>query len=318
MSDILRRLFTETWPAKAAKSAFEALMTPGQVASGQLATQPSVPGMWSDEDESRSQLTQQGIGNRATDLAGLVMGGSYAAAPAMKNASGMGIRAYHGSPHDFDRFDLSKIGTGEGAQSYGHGLYFAENEAVAKAYRDQLAGSSKGRMYEVDIKANPENLLDWDKPLAGQAIATRVANAVRPELRGRFSEEVADGLKGYESLSYLPKIVYSVRNERGQFMPVEAKSFAEATAMAGGDSSAVRFYTHKDKALTSNTLLDAGIPGIKYLDQGSRNAGEGSRNYVVFDDKLVDILRKYGITGTAGPLAALMMGGESQAQPTAP
>jgi GNAT superfamily N-acetyltransferase len=32
-----------------------------------------------------------------------------------------GIRAYHGSPHDFERFDSSKIGTGEGAQAYGHG-----------------------------------------------------------------------------------------------------------------------------------------------------------------------------------------------------
>ena len=41
------------------------------------------------------------------------------------------IRAYHSSPHDFDRFDLSKIGTGEGAQVYGHGLYFAENPAVS-------------------------------------------------------------------------------------------------------------------------------------------------------------------------------------------
>lgn len=50
------------------------------------------------------------------------------------------IRAYHGSPHDFDRFDASKIGTGEGAQSYGHGLYFAENENVARGYRDSLAG----------------------------------------------------------------------------------------------------------------------------------------------------------------------------------
>ena len=42
-----------------------------------------------------------------------------------------GIRAYHSSPHDFERFDLSKIGTGEGAQVYGHGLYFAENPAVS-------------------------------------------------------------------------------------------------------------------------------------------------------------------------------------------
>jgi len=48
------------------------------------------------------------------------------------------LKAYHGSPHDFDQFSLSKIGTGEGAQAYGHGLYFAENEGVAKEYRKQL------------------------------------------------------------------------------------------------------------------------------------------------------------------------------------
>ncbi len=50
-----------------------------------------------------------------------------------------GIKAYHGSPHDFDQFSLSKIGTGEGAQVYGHGLYFAENPAVAQEYKKQLA-----------------------------------------------------------------------------------------------------------------------------------------------------------------------------------
>lgn len=51
---------------------------------------------------------------------------------------GSGIRAYHGSPHDFEKFDIGRIGTGEGAQAYGHGLYFAENEGVARGYRDKL------------------------------------------------------------------------------------------------------------------------------------------------------------------------------------
>jgi hypothetical protein len=50
------------------------------------------------------------------------------------------IVAYHGSPHDFEKFDATKIGTGEGAQAYGHGLYFAESEGVAHSYRDTLAG----------------------------------------------------------------------------------------------------------------------------------------------------------------------------------
>jgi GNAT superfamily N-acetyltransferase len=49
-----------------------------------------------------------------------------------------GITAYHGSPHDFEQFDTSKIGTGEGNQSFGHGLYFAGNENVARNYRDRL------------------------------------------------------------------------------------------------------------------------------------------------------------------------------------
>jgi len=39
---------------------------------------------------------------------------------------------WHGSPHLFDKFDISKIGTGEGAQAYGHGLYFAENPNYGK------------------------------------------------------------------------------------------------------------------------------------------------------------------------------------------
>jgi hypothetical protein len=50
-----------------------------------------------------------------------------------------GITAYHGSPHDFDQFDINKIGTGEGNQAFGHGLYFAQNEKVAKNYKDMLA-----------------------------------------------------------------------------------------------------------------------------------------------------------------------------------
>ena len=51
-----------------------------------------------------------------------------------------GIVAYHGSPHDFDRFSTEHIGAGEGAQAYGHGLYFAENEGVAKSYQQSLSG----------------------------------------------------------------------------------------------------------------------------------------------------------------------------------
>jgi hypothetical protein len=87
-------------------------------------------------------------------------------ADAGDEAARQGIRAYHGSPHDFPpvrelempdgavvyqsmddavpegarvikehplgRFDMSKLGTGEGAQAYGHGLYFARKKPLRK------------------------------------------------------------------------------------------------------------------------------------------------------------------------------------------
>ena len=39
----------------------------------------------------------------------------------------------------------------------------------------------------------------------------------------------------------------------------------------------------------SETLKQIGVPGIRYLDHGSRSAGEGTRNFVVFDEDLVTI-----------------------------
>ena len=59
-----------------------------------------------------------------------------------------GITAYHGSPHSFDQFNIANLGTGEGAQAYGHGLYFAGNEGIAKHYRDALTTGL--RSYTVD------------------------------------------------------------------------------------------------------------------------------------------------------------------------
>lgn len=55
------------------------------------------------------------------------------------------IRAYHGSPHDFDAFEYSPRTalTGEGAAAFGPGLYFAEKESVAQGYRDALSGISR-------------------------------------------------------------------------------------------------------------------------------------------------------------------------------
>lgn len=48
-------------------------------------------------------------------------------------------RAFHGSPYTFDRFSTSKIGTGEGAQAYGFGLYFTDKREIAEWYRNNVS-----------------------------------------------------------------------------------------------------------------------------------------------------------------------------------
>jgi hypothetical protein len=236
-----------------------------------------------------------------------------------------GIKAYHGSPHDFDRFDMSRIGTGEGAQAYGHGLYFAEAEDVARSYRDALKGkvlnpernlkmsalahrmseyeipgkyrqysdprgyeaakeyddlmaaraADQGKMYEVNINARPEEFLEFGTALNKQ------------------TPEVKDALRSagvYQRSPYgLAEVAY--------------QDLADAGTIADGIIGR--------QARASETLRDAGIPGIRYLDQGSRGAGQGTNNYVVFDDKLIDILRKYSMGIGAAPAGAMMMGDDA-------
>jgi hypothetical protein len=53
------------------------------------------------------------------------------------------LTAYHGTPHTIQgKFDINKVGTGEGNQAYGYGMYFAENPAVAGEYQKRLSADS--------------------------------------------------------------------------------------------------------------------------------------------------------------------------------
>ena len=77
--------------------------------------------------------------------------------------------AWHGSPHDFDTFDLGAIGTGEGNQAHGWGLYFAKDKKVSKLYKEVLSkeqGSNKSSLFKVEIP-NETELLPEQYPISG-------------------------------------------------------------------------------------------------------------------------------------------------------
>jgi GNAT superfamily N-acetyltransferase len=104
-----------------------------------------------------------------------------------------GILAYHGTPHSFDKFDTSKIGTGEGAQAYGHGLYFAENEGVARGYRDALS-----KQVTLDGKPMLSHPSDGPVGQAENSIARAVSNGEDPASAiSREAKEWRDAAQAY-------------------------------------------------------------------------------------------------------------------------
>jgi hypothetical protein len=247
------------------------------------------------------------------------------------------LNVFHGSPYRFTKLDSSKIGTGEGAQTYGYGLYFSENPAVAKGYRDRLSrsqnpltvndkgkfsdlitkefGNNKiiiagieyptskqivdgikgglikrgnisdelydyasqflpktGGFYTIDLPDQIiDRMLDWDKPLRNQsdyvkkALFSDIDEAIRTtkEALERASPRTIDLFK--EDLKKLT-------SRRKQMEYMSASAYYK-------DSNFNRTGKPQD---ASNQLRQIGIPGIKYFDQGSRNAGAGTRNFVVF------------------------------------
>jgi hypothetical protein len=230
-----------------------------------------------------------------------------------------GLRAFHGSPHDFIRFDLSKIGTGEGAQAYGWGLYFAEAEEVAKMYRETLAlppridygGGNLLRMDDLSLSAEMTQALraldraggDWD---AASRLAPEMARPTLATWRREGYRFMPESARMYEvrinvdpnrlldwdaPLSQQPQAVQrALMNLPGahRFQPnwTGAQFYESAALMPGA---------MRDPKAASEALRAAGIQGIRYLDGGSRSAGDGTRNFVVFSDDAVEIVRKYGV-----------------------
>lgn len=104
--------------------------------------------------------------------------------------------AWHGSPHDFDKFDLGAIGTGEGNQAHGWGLYFAKDKKVSKLYKEVLSkeqGSNKSSLFKVEIP-NETELLPEQYPISGYS------RYVRDSLKNGLRKMTEEQLERFTSL----------------------------------------------------------------------------------------------------------------------
>lgn len=293
----------------------------------------------------------------AMELAGPVLG-------AIPIPPIMGKTVYHGSPHMFSKFDMSKIGTGEGAQAWGHGLYFADVEDVARNYQprsgkyekklEKLYKQAEDRMdysamsaieaakmhkspqqikalysegngynpetikkvhsyvdkhlapqyqkmdsgmYEVDLPDDKiDMMIDWDKPFNEQSEHVKKALSGFMENKTRQYKELTGG--GKVRIESDPdmgdKYFFDIGGKTYRLTKQEAENMTGTAANEGKVIYQTLAEELGSPAKASAKLKEWGIPGIKYMDQFSREMGEGTSNYVVFDDSIPKILTRNG------------------------
>lgn len=77
-------------------------------------------------------------------------------------------KAWHGTPYDFKRFDIGKIGDGVGDQVHGWGLYFAKDRKISEAYKEVL-GADAGAVIVDGVTYKIDEEGDW-ATAAGQKL----------------------------------------------------------------------------------------------------------------------------------------------------
>jgi len=235
----------------------------------------------------------------------------------------MGLTAYHGTPHTIKgKFDISKVGTGEGAQAYGHGMYFAENPAVAKEYQKMLRGPESTAQHYLELYKTPESAI------------SAIQYEIKPNLTAEAKKHSLDAIEVLKSGKELKGNLYKVDIPDADIpnmldwdkplsqQPTSVQNWLKdpynayrekltAKDVGGNEPTGSLIYNRLQELMSegkksdvfanqanlgalnaSRELADYGITGVRYLDEGSRSLGKGTSNFVVFEPSNVKILEK--------------------------
>lgn len=269
-------------------------------------------------------LADNGVRNTLSDLA-----------PAMKTPGGPAAQAgkigYHGTPNPaFNEFDNSKIGSGQGAQSFGYGHYIAENAETGETYQKSLSGRMNNST-ALTAAQGAITAANGDKVKAFQELTSQAAAEKDPKARAGLQSAArviqsgnADAGKGSllkvdiddkhienmldldKPLADQPGVLRKIPmkdQKQLQGMLDEHGQDLELSELTGNEFRQLVERTVSENALPASAVNDGnvprqaseylsnqGIPGNKYFDRKSRVTGEGTRNYVVFDGKHIKVL----------------------------
>jgi hypothetical protein len=221
------------------------------------------------------------------------------------------------------------VGTGEGSQAYGHGMYFAEAKDTAKNFatdRSYVGKFMRGTPDPTpwDAKRIAQNALniygdnaikELEKTLKNNSFLKNTkqieankqiedsinilkTNELKP-LGNLYKADIPDAaipmMLDYDSpIKNQPQLYEIVRQSITD--PDIRKTF-EFNAEKGitGANVYKNYIVGKTDAERSANAAKLGITGIRYLDESSRGTGKGTSNFVVFDPSIVKILEKNDI-----------------------
>ena len=218
----------------------------------------------------------------------------------------MRLDVYHGSPYKFEKFDASKIGTGEGAQAYGHGIYVAENPEVAKGYQEKLTDPNfkYAPMNQAKMRLNERIAQRIEATDPQRAALLRQENEKLADPSGALykinlpDEHIEKMLDWDKPYAKQPKNVREALKNSGIYKQYKENlsNFASPMStrnknMKGENIHSFLEHTYGSQEKVAEALKNLDIPGIKYLDATSRDRGRGSRNFVIFpgNEHLLDI-----------------------------
>ncbi len=224
------------------------------------------------------------------------------------------------------KFRWDRIGSGEGQQSYGYGHYIATNAEVAKQYIPEPHSlqwakgfmGGKGVLAMADAAYTDLAEIDFGTPNAGRArTVDRVVDLLEEQIRDM--EDPDDVEVARRAIKYLKQGDIVIPSKEGTLYRVDADvdddNVIDLDKPVREQHPAVRAILERESGAAatdpsrlgsevlwhmeslapdgaeqvSEALRDAGIRGLKYLDEGSRARGGGTHNYVIFDDRFLKV-----------------------------
>jgi hypothetical protein len=202
-----------------------------------------------------------------------------------------------------------------------------DKDTEINTFKSTKISAKEGALYDVNIKTTKKHLLDWDKKMDSQSAG--VVNAAEIALDILTTEQLerfVNRFSRYESFTrdamamerpqLLSDAKVALQDMTGdEFINAYNKLVNNISIQKVASRSEAGKTLNPNRIFVEDKLRDEGVQGIRYTDGFSRKKkGKKTKNYVIFDARIIEIAKKYGISIPAAGTMLLKMDSEGKKQ----